>query len=90
MNPFEGLKHLIKSKAEHDGEFLKLLKYSKLSLIFEFYFQAHNLFGRIFLSPNLIKTIQTSLDPIVLAHQQLHRTKNICTMTQTLDNFPLK
>lgn len=55
MNPFEGLKHLIKSKAEQDREFLKLLKYSKLSLIFEFYFPAHNLFGRIFLSPNLIK-----------------------------------
>lgn len=90
MNPFEGLKHLIKSKAEHDREFLKLLKYSKLSLIFEFYFQAHNLFGRIFLSPDLIKIIQTSLDPSVFVHWQLHRTKNICTITQTLDTFPLK
>lgn len=83
MNPFEGLKHLIKSKAEHDREFLKLLKYSELSLIFEFYFHAHNLFGRTFLSPNLIKIIQTSLDPGVFTHQELHRTKNICTITQT-------
>lgn len=26
MNPFEGLKHLIKSKAEHDREFFKAFK----------------------------------------------------------------
>lgn len=28
MNPFEGLKHLIKSKAEHYRVILKLLNYS--------------------------------------------------------------